>query len=428
MTNNITNINTGNNLKFEKTNGNNFQNYFLVVIIILFEDSPFFLIGAKQIFWLIIFILLWLYNAGKKNILNKKIFLVMFAAWGLIIIQAIIYGAGLSPAALYKPLLVFYTPFLVFTLMGVRYYKYLFNVIYFIAVYTFIIYLLHTFSPPFYDWLLYAFKSVFPYSWADWPRTILIYSHPRESGFFFMRNSGIFHEPGAYSIYLMLAIIINTFLTRKPLHKKNVFLIIVLLTTFSTAGYLMLFVFLSYAVIKLNIHFALKPTIIIPVGVLLINVYQESIFLGNKVEQQYEIESKALEKGVENRGGRFYSIGISLRSIASAPFAGRGILAVNKYDVGESGRYGYGFPGMLAMYGVLFGIFYIWFFYKGFITMSKIYQMPKLYAITAFIVINLGLLTQAFFLNISFVFFFIIGLFVETEKISNQQIVLNKQN
>lgn len=398
--------------EFVKTNPNNFRNYFLVILIILFEDSPFFLLNNKQIYWVIIFSLLLLFNFGRKIIYNRKIFLVILSVWVLIFFQYLFFSGGLTPAALYKPIWVFYTPFLVFTLMGIKYFKYLLNVIYFVAIYTTLIYLLQSFIPDFNDLLLRAFDAVFPYSWADWPHTILIYSAPQESGFFFMRNSGIFHEPGAYSIYLMLAIVINTFFTNRPLNRKNIFLAIVLLSTFSTTGYIMLFVFLCYALIRSKIHFALKPVIIILFAILVSTVYRDSKFLEQKVEENLATQTESLEKGEKSQRGRFYSFGMSVKSFVETPITGRGILTMHKYDVGAGGSFGYGFAGLFAMYGMFFGLFYMWIFYKGFLTMSKFYQMPLIYGVIAFIVINLGLLTQIFFFHTPFIYFFIIGLFL----------------
>ena len=411
MRNNNTDIKNSYKPEFKKTKTHDFRNYFLVVLLIIFEDSPFFLLGTKVTFWILLFILLLIFTRGYYKIFDQKIFMILSAVWVLMLLQLALFGGNFTPAMIYKPFWIFYTPFLVFVIMGLKYFKYLFNVIYYIAIYTSIIYLLHTFSPSFNDWLMQAFKDVFPYSWAEWPCTILIYSIQRESGYFFMRNSGVFHEPGAYSIYLMLAIVINTFYTKQPFNRKNIFLAIVLLSTFSTAGYIMLFVFLSYAVIKLNIPNILKPVIIIPFVVLLLNVYQSSIFLEQKIIMQYEEESKLISGGEKSQRGRFYSFGMSMKSFASTPIFGRGFLENTEYNVGKSASYGYGFAGLFARYGLFFGLFYMWFFYKGFLTLSKLYKMPKNYTFIAFIVINMGLLTQIFFFHTPFIYFFLIGLF-----------------
>lgn len=403
--------------RFDYEVGNEFRNYFIVVLILIYEVSPFFILLQKLYFWCLIFILLLFFNRGKK-ILPEKIIFVLAIVWVLIVIQAILYNK-FSPAGIYWPLMFIYTPFLVFTLMGLNFFKYLLNVILFVAIYTTVIYLTHTIFPPFYNFLIKSFNLVFPFSWADWPRSILIYSIPRESGYFFMRNSGIFHEPGAYALYLMLAVLINTFYNKSPFNWKNIFLFSVLITTFSTAGYIMLFIYLFYVIIKLKVHFVIKPIIVLPFVLLLIGAYQKSSFLDQKVNEQIETQSNLIANEEIGQRGRFYSFGMAIKSVANAPFVGRGILAlsIKEQDLVFAG--GYGLPGLLSRFGIIFSLFYIWYFYKGVKAMSYLILRSTFFTIIAFIIINLGLLSQAFFFATPFIYIFIVGLFSKAYTINN---------
>lgn len=238
-------------------NKTNFIDYILVLFLLLITSSPFFLLVSVLVpFTLLMLICAYaIYN--RKLINNKKIFLVLIAVYALIIIQWALYG-GISPAGIYKPFLIFFTPYILYRLLGLRYFRCLFDIIYYSSIFTFPIYLLQSLSLPFNTLVIGAMDFVFHYAWMDWPRSILFYSMPRESGFLLLRNSGIFHEPGAFSLYLMLAIIINTFNTRNTLDKKNIILAIILLTTFSTTGYILLILFLAYAIPKSKMHAGLK--------------------------------------------------------------------------------------------------------------------------------------------------------------------------
>jgi len=397
-------------LKF-KSKLTDIRNYIIIFTIIIFEDSPFFTLNNKQTFWFIIFSSLFLFSIKKEQTYNRKIFYLLIAIYLLIIFQYYVFGGGLTPSALYKPFWIFYTPFLVFVLMGFKYFKYLVNVIYFIAIYTTIIYLLQTFIPSVNIILQRGFSILYPYSWSIWPNSLIFYSIPRESGFFFMRNSGIFHEPGAYSIYLVLGIILNTLFTNNTFHWKNVFLAAVIITTFSTTGYIMLFLFSIFAVVRLKVSFYFKPIIIIPFAILLLIIYRDSSFLEEKINQQYSKETESVESEQKGERGRFYSFGMSLKAFSESPFIGRGILNLHKYNIGEKASFGYGFAGLFAMYGIFFGLFYMYFFYKGVSMMSKLFGFSFLYTFICFIIINLGLLTQVFFFHTPFIYFFIIGLF-----------------
>ena len=110
-----------------------------------------------------------------------------------------------------------------------------------------------------------------------------------------------------------------------------------------------------------------------------------------------------------------------MKSFFENPITGRGILYNIKYDVGKDGSFGYGFIGMFAMYGLFFGLFYMWFFFRGFQKMNLFFHTSLFYLITAFIIINLGLLTQASFLQTPFIFFFIIGLFAPISSIGTMR-------
>lgn len=395
----------------QQTKFNSFISYLIVILVLIYETSPF-IFAIRNTYWIILVTFLFLYAiTNNYRILNIKIVVIVLTVWGLVLLQYFLFGGGISHSFLTVPLKNFYTPFLVFSILGLRYYKLLLRVIYFIAIYTSVIYLLQSFIPSFNNSLMHLFEYAYQYSWADWPRTILIYNIPRDSGFFLMRNSGAFHEPGAYSVYLMLGIILNTYFTKKILHSKNIFFTLVLLTTFSTTGYIMLLLFSSYAILKLKINNLLKPLIITPFLFFIIYIYKEATFLESKIEEHYESQIESIQLKETDKRGRIYSFGMSFKAFATAPITGRGIQKEQKYDIGEIGSFGYGFGGLFALYGMFFGLFYMWFFYKGFIIMQNIFSGSKRFSQLVFIIINIGLLTQNFFFYTSFSYFFLIGLY-----------------
>jgi len=384
-------------------------NYFIVILVILFNTSPFFLYASKPFWIILISTLVVIALLARKHLEHKKIIFGLAILWVLIILQGISFGE-FTPATVYQPILVLYTPYLVFSIVGLSFYRYLFNVIYVTVIYTSIIYLFQVLSPNFNAFLLKLFDFAFLHSWSDWPRSIIFYSIPRESTFFLPRNSGIFHEPGAYSIYIVLALILNTIYTKKAFGRKNIILILVLLTTFSTAGYVMLFIFLVYALWGTKLNIFIKIFLLSLFVIFAIGIYQDTEFLQNKIESQYATQDYLVEKDVKNQRGRFYSFRMTGKALLSSPIYGRGIISNTEYDVGGTGSYGYGFIGMFAKFGIIFGVLYLWLFYKGFRFYSDLYNTPINFTRIAFIILNLGLLSQSFFFHISFVLFFIVGL------------------
>jgi hypothetical protein len=385
---------------------NNAINYLLIILLIFLQDSPYFLEpDVNKLLWVIIlFFLLLIAIKRKKELIERKILLILLTTWFMIFVQYLIYGGGFTSAAVYKPVWIFYTTYLVYILLGVKYYKYLFNIIYFIAIYTSVIYVLQTFIPSFDTLLTWAFEEVFKISWADWPRTILIYSIPQESGYLLKRNSGLFHEAGAYGIYLILAIIVNTLFTKQPFNKRNLFLSAVLLTTFSTVSYVMLFLYYGYHIVSSKMHSAAKLALIVLFVLIASDVYTRVDFLKDKIYHRLEIQKYAVEDKRINVRGRFYAMMMSLQSFSESPIFGRGIIGITKYDVGETGSFGYGIGGMLARYGIIYTMIYLVYYYKGYKWLSTKYGFTNIHGTVVFIIVNIGLFTQIFFFHTPFIY------------------------
>ena len=66
------------------------------------------------------------------------------------------------------------------------------------------------------------------------------------------RNSGPFWEPGAFSVFLTIALMLNILVKNRIADKKNILFIITIITTLSTAGFLALFVILVLVYFFLN--------------------------------------------------------------------------------------------------------------------------------------------------------------------------------
>ena len=82
-----------------------------------------------------------------------------------------------------------------------------------------------------------------------------------------LRNSGPFWEPGAFAVFLNIAILFNMMSGKKLFDYKNIIFIIALITTLSTAGYLALFVIITsvYLIVNPNLKkvFIMIPTIVL---------------------------------------------------------------------------------------------------------------------------------------------------------------------
>jgi len=393
--------------KFNKTKHR--LNYFIIIVILAFCDSPFFVFGKKNLGIIVILFLFLFAIIRRKKLITTQVSLVILSVWLLLLIQWQIFG-GLNLQSMAIPIWNIYMPYLVYTILGLSFFNYLLNTVYFVSIYTSVIWLLQSTIPGVNSFIARLMEIVYPYSWADWPRTIFVYSMPRKSGYFLLRNSGAFHEPGAFSIYLILAIIINTIYTKNGFDKKNVIMFLIILTTFSTTGYILMFILIAFFIVKKRINILLKLLIILVAISISVFSYRSAMFLEEKIESQYITQTEAVEEGDIGRG-RFFSFLISWKIFKENIVFGKGISNVNPILEGKQiATISYGFMGILARYGILWMVFYMFVFYKGIQKLHTLYSVPKYYGIVFYIVLHLSLSTQAFFYDIPFVFFFIIGL------------------
>lgn len=411
----------------------NFIGYMLTLTPLVLYASPFFsLVDVRIKFAFTMIILVYVFLKGKLRD-SKNIFLILITVYGLIIIQAVLYG-GFSNAGFYKPLLLFLTPFVLYRLLGLSYFKYLFWIIYYGAIFSFPIWLLQILIPSFDRLLLKFAEALFPYSWDVWPRSLIFYTVSSNTdinnSIGIIRNAGFFHEAGALALFLMLAIIINTLFTRNTLDRKNIVLSIIILTTFSTAGYVLLALFLVYAIPKSKMNPILQFLIFFIMIIITIKTYRSEDFLKSKIEEHYSTQLNAVERN-ETGQGRFYSFFKALELVKQNPFFGKGILIANR-PVESGVYYDWGPMGLFANYGIIFGFIYLFYYYKGLKKMCLYFGLPKVLAILFFVIIQAGLSTQSFFFHASFVMVFIIGLESNTNLdfsiISKRTVVYKTQN
>jgi len=180
------------------------------------------------------------------------------------------------------------------------------------------------------------------------------------------RNSGPFWEPGAFSVFLNLALSLSIMTRQKLLTRQHGVFLLALLTTLSTAGYITLFVLAVGYILSTP---ALKPAL--KVGLLLLTlplgalVYTQTSFLSDKVQENVSMST-------QTSSSRFGSALFDLMDIGRSPLIGFGRLAENRF--GQAARTGdltvihrnngitflmvtYGLPVFLAYFALLFLFF-----------------------------------------------------------------------
>jgi hypothetical protein len=403
-------------------------NYFIAIYTIALISPFFSLLQKAMVLFFLVFLVLIAFKRGVK-LLEVKIFVLLLFVYFLIFIQNVLYS-GMSYASLYLPLSIFYIPYLIYRILGIRFLLYLQQVIFVSALYTFPLWLMQSLFPTVDAFLQSLIVQVLPYSWSVVPRSLLFYTAAWGEGVFnttlgIYRNSGVFHEPGAYGVFLIMAIVTNTSFSKKLYSKRNLFLILVLLTTLSTTAYIVLFIVILSDLITKKINPALKVVSVLLFMFGAIQVYQLGDFLQEKVNNQLEDQIQAAEMNVgktEAKSGRFYAFFTSLQLFSEHPVFGRGIAYSSSEkasgEMHKEGSFAYGITGIMSTYGIIFTLLFVVSFYAGMKSVGSVSELPGLMQGMIFVAVNLSILTQVFILAVPFVFLFIVGYLNEQKEIS----------
>jgi hypothetical protein len=240
------------------------------------------------------------------------------------------------------------------------------------------------------DTLFNLFSRIFGFSFSSVTGhglTAIIYSlQPSDFsllyGFTIPRNCGFAWEPGVFAAYLCLAIFINLFITNSdPNSKKRRWvLIMALLSTLSTTGYVIFLVMILYYLLnkKLNVIILLLPIAVIALICLstlpfmskkLIQVMDETKQVDQLLEETYGVD-------FQSNPQRFTSIMISVKDFANNPILGMGgnNEASWTYKMGSRISTVSGIGNLLAQFGVMGFIFFVVISYKSSLFFSNYYD------------------------------------------------------
>lgn len=183
------------------------------------------------------------------------------------------------------------------------------------------------------------------------------------------RNSGMFWEPGAFACYICLAFLfyLGNMRSLLKLHKWKVIIILVaLITTFSTTGYIVLFI-IGIATIYIEYkkkYGAFVLPILLTFGLIAYLTYENTEFMKDKMDTQVAAASQRDEG--EFAPDRMSALLFDLHYIGKHPLVGNGMHvstrfadhpALQKEDLGH----GNGFSDFLASMGVLSFLFYLFY-------------------------------------------------------------------
>ncbi|MDP4267290.1 MAG: O-antigen ligase family protein [Bacteroidota bacterium] len=232
-------------------------------------------------------------------------------------------------------------------------------------------------------------------------QNFIIFTWEEYNQYGFLRNSGNYTEPGSFQEFLNVALMLNIVLSGKLINKKNIIFIVAIITTQSTGAYVTLFcIIVTYIIIKSKF---IITAISVPLILLLsLTVYEKAPFLKEKIESQYNTQSK---KSPRKYKGRFMSAFLDLKDFQKNPIFGRGLIKQTRFenyrenDV-EFLRYN-GTTDFLVKVGGIGFIIYFYLMYKSLrrLCLLNNFNMFFAFAIIVFLLIN-GFGQSIFFTHI----------------------------
>lgn len=184
----------------------------------------------------------------------------------------------------------------------------------------------------------------------------------------FNRNCGMFWEPGAFSGYLLLALVFIALKNRKfqigPYGKSIFWILTALITTISTTGFIILGIIMILYAWQ---NYRWGRIIVIPFVILVIFfAYSNLDFMKEKIEKQFSKATEMDENDVSTT--RFGALKMDLQYIKSQPLIGNGLHVKTRFRFhpeikGDIGH-GNGMSNFLANWGIPFFTLWIYCVYK----------------------------------------------------------------
>lgn len=295
-------------------------------------------------------------------------------------------------------------PAMYFCLIGKEYYKYFVRVLYVYALISFVFWGIELMLPS----LATILRSLA--IWFSGRTGTLVVEYKNISLFLlytfsatsvynvYARNAGPFWEPGAFAVYLAVAMVLLFLHTRSIKNKYITVFALAMLTTQSTAGYLSLFLFYGWAIASSRTRF--KTLVLVALVALAYVVTITAPFMNKKITDMYVQQSTQQLSGTTS--GRFYAARKSINSIGQHPFIGRGISRRTAYEE-ESEFYGtYGIVDIPARFGVIMGSLYFLLLYLSLKRFAGTYSSKGsgVYAAAAFLTLVPVYFSQGVYLSV----------------------------
>lgn len=411
----------------------------MLLFIFLLEVSPFF-IGNNPISQVILILIFISLNFKRLQKHDRKLIKILFVFFLVAYIQYFTENGRSALAPLVIAIKIFILPFFIVRTYGHSFLDYFYQLIYYICLFTFPIYILQVIDPVFDFWI--KSQAIEVYNTFDlkdrFPRALLVYTvsymnfqgevAPTFSHSYlgFYRNCSLFHEPGALGFWVNFVMAIAVIKGESLFNKKNLFLLLVVLTTFSTTAYFQsLILILSVFVFKLKrLHWVPKTFVLTSFLSITILLYFTLPFLRNKIIDRINIEASTDLEKLET-ADRIATTRRTLNAFLQNPVIGTGIA---QSDDKAEDKFATDFVannslGVLAKYGIVLGIIYFITIFKSLKLISEYSGIKNnnKFLFLILLMFILGGLGQSFVNTMFFNVLFVIPFLFSTNLLSNKR-------
>jgi hypothetical protein len=337
----------------------------LMYFLLMISGNPFFSLHFGTIIVISIVIpAYYIFTNSYKRITFNTVFIFTFLL-GYELMHAFVYDLDYS-FTIFKLTLVLLLAFSTVQILGDRFIRVLTVTMVIITIISFVFTALC--YVPGLKWELYNFaERMFPIprGFKDYSTpTLLIYTfHPQYffGEFDYVRNAGIFWESGAFAVFLNLTLYLR-YLTKRVAEvrdlfdKTSVLLMVALISTASTMGFLAMMAILTFFTMQMRT--ALKFVFLMLVIAMSYVSFVSVDFLGNKISNQLE------ESGETNN--RFGAFLMDWQDIRRSPIIGLSrrlevVYGTNEFN--KQNRRPNGLSNFLRQYGLLYFTAYFMFIY-----------------------------------------------------------------
>lgn len=337
-----------------------FKDFIYVLILYLISGNPE--IAWQWNYVVIAFLLILLYNKliFDNSVHYKTCIKFMVVAFIVFIFQFIVFGWNSFPAIINFCSKVF-CAYGVAKIIGDKFRATAFYVIYFLCKVGVLLHIVYVFS-----------GFTLDLAGTDFHKSMFIWGHHVVHDEGIIRNDGAFWEPGAFAGYIVMTLMlyIDDFLTLLKKHKtKLIWIFAALITTYSTQGYLLIFVYMFYVLLMTRLRKYLL--LLMPVVVCGVMFVSSLDFMGEKIKTQLNATEDVDINGERVDHGRFTSMVFDKYYIEKHPIVGNGLNARTRYAdhlyMGDNLiGFGNGLTGFMACMGIPFVLFFLYCVYKNF--------------------------------------------------------------